>query len=228
MPQGSKRGKKGSRRAVRYAFYLVTIFIAVMGLVLPMLYAQGRITASVLSADSSIDLSLFFPLIVFSYLLSKGHKLQEIVKGLGLTRDRISLRAVLVGILLFGLIELTGILISLFSVATGIPLPTNVAYLLSGMPLYFLVFSFLIAPIDEEVLFRGFLVPRIGIVLSALLFAISHLAYLSVSEFAAAFVFGLLAGYFFKRYKSLYSTMLAHALVNFLTIAAIALFIALR
>ena len=78
------------------------------------------------------------------------------------------------------------------------------------------------APIDEEILFRGFLVPRVGIVVSALLFAVPHLlTYASLSEFAAAFIFGLLAGYFFRRYKSLYPTILAHALVNLFTILAI-------
>lgn len=201
----------------------MTIAIVAIGLALAGLYMRGYITATILDADSSIGLSLFFPFVVFSYLLAKGQRLRGIVKGLGLSKDKISIRNMLIGLLLFALIMLTSFLINAFSDVTGIPLPTNVAEMLSGMPLYFFVFTFLVAPIDEEILFRGFLVPRVGVIISSLLFSIPHLlTYASASEFIAAFVFGLLAGYFFKRYKSLYSTVLAHVLVNLLTIASIA------
>ena len=224
VSSNTKSRGKGSSKAVRYAFYAITVFISVIGwFVLAELYAHGYITQNALNADSSIELSLFFPFIVFSYLLSRGIRLKKIIKDLGLSRNRITVKNILVGVLLFGLILLSEFLVGLFSTTTGIQLPTNVDKVLFGMPLYFLLFTFLIAPIDEEVLFRGFLVPRFGIIPSAMLFALPHLlTYASWSEFAAAFAFGLLAGYFFKRYKSLYTTIFAHSLVNFLTIAYIA------
>lgn len=223
MSRYTKRKKAGSSRAVRYVFYLITIAIVAIVPVLAELYMNGHITATILDADASIAMSLFFPFVVFSYLLAKGQRLKDIVKGLGLSKDRISVRNILIGILLFAMVLLTGFLITAFSIVTGIPLPTNVSNVLGGMPLYFFVFTFLIAPIDEEVLFRGFLVPRVGVIASALLFAAPHLlTYASVSEFVVAFAFGLLAGYFFKRHKSLYSTVLAHMLVNLLSVATIA------
>ena len=192
--------------------------------VLGELYLHGLITQTAFTADASIELSLFFPFIVFSYLLAKKNKLKNIVNDLGLSRKSLTLKNILIGIFLFGLILLSEFLIGLFTTVTGIQLPTNVSAVLAGMPIYFLVFTFLIAPIDEEILFRGFLVPRLGIVESALLFALPHLlTYASWSEFVAAFVFGILAGYFFKKQKSLYITILAHLLVNFLTIAAMML-----
>ena len=105
-----------------------------------------------------------------------------------------------------------------------ISLPTNVRQLLGGLPAYFFAFAVIVAPIDEEILFRGFLVPRIGIILSALIFGILHfLSYASISEFIAAFVFGLIAGYAFKRTRSLYSTIIPHMLVNLLGILALLL-----
>ena len=217
----SKRKGKGSSKTVRYAFYSITVFIAIVGwFLLWDLAAHGYITQNAFAADASIELSLFFPLIVFSYLLAKGNKLTKIIKDLGLSRKSLTLKNFLFGALLFGLILLSEFIIGEFTALTGIQLPTNVNIVLTGMPIYFLVFTFLIAPIDEEILFRGFLVPRVGIAGSAILFALPHLlTFASWSEFIAALVFGLLAGYFFKRYKSLYTTIFAHVFVNFLTIA---------
>ena len=83
----------------------------------------------------------------------------------------------------------------------------------------FLLFSFLVAPINEEILFRGFMVPRIGILASAVLFSVPHLlSYSSVSELIAAFIFGIAAGYAFKKTGSLYPSIIAHALVNLISI----------
>ena len=244
-----KGGKEGKGKTARYFFYLVTIAIVAMVPALIGLYDHGFITLTALSANLDIDLSMFFSFIVFSYLLARGQRLGKIIKGLGLSKDRITTRNMLRGLLLFALILLTEFMIEGFSAATGIQLPTNVSEVLSGMPLYFLLFTFIVAPINEEILFRGFLVPKlsaiastvfsmilhrqyypvsqwIGIIASAMLFALPHLfTYASLSEFFAALVFGLLAGYFFKRYKSLYTTVLAHALVNLLTIAAISFMI---
>ncbi len=90
---------------------------------------------------------------------------------------------------------------------------------IQAAPAYYLFFIAIIAPINEEILFRGFLVPRIGILASALIFAIPHLIiYYSVYELAFAFAFGLLAGYVFKKSGSLYSTIIAHMMVNVLAV----------
>jgi membrane protease YdiL (CAAX protease family) len=225
------RGKaRREKPAVRYSIYLITLAIILMDFFMIFLYDKGAMSQMAVYADSTIDLSLLFPFAVFSYLLMKGDNLKNIIKGLGLSKDRFNVRSLAIGVGLFTIILMVELLIGLFSQATGVQLPTNVSEVLDGMPVYFLVFTFLIAPIDEEILFRGFLVPRTdiayggrvlvsGIITSALLFAVLHLTYLSVSQFVAAFVFGLLAGYVLKKNKSLYSTILAHALVNFLTIA---------
>jgi uncharacterized protein len=222
----STRGRARKRKsAARYLFYALTFAIIAAALVLMSLYSGGSVPTAVLDADFTICLSLLMPFAVFSYLLAKGQSLKAIIKNLGLSRNSINSKSLLAGLALFALIVVMELLISAFSQATGVQLPTNVAEVLDGMPIYFLLFTFIIAPIDEEILFRGFLVPRFGIIASALLFAVMHLTYLSVSQFVAAFVFGLLAGYFFKKNNSLYTTILAHALVNFLTIAAMFLLI---
>ena len=214
----AKRVKK-EKPVVRYAFYTITIIIIAVNVLLIALYNAGSVSATAVTADSSMALSLLFPSAVFSYLLAKGQNLKKIITDLGLSRDKLNSKSIMIGLALFALIVLMELLLGAFSAATGVQLPTNVSALLTGMPAYFLAFTFIIAPIDEEILFRGFMVPRLGIITSALLFAVLHLTYLSVSQFVAAFVFGLLAGYSLRENKSLYSTILAHALVNFLTIA---------
>jgi CAAX protease family protein len=196
------------------------VLLFLMGLSI-LLYNYGIISEPLLEAYSSITLSLALPSMVFSYLLFRGNTIGQIISQLGLSRDRFTLKMIAAGILVFFGVMLFSLAISVFSTATNIQLPTNVQTVLAGTPLYFLVFTFLVAPINEEIFFRGFLVPRIGIIASALLFAVLHFTYASVSEFVAALFFGLLAGYVYKRTKSLYPSIVAHMIVNFITITSL-------
>ena len=103
---------------------------------------------------------------------------------------------------------------------TGVQISTNVDVLLASAPLWFYAFSCIVAPLCEEVLFRGLMVPRLGIVVSALVFAALHASYDSTFaiEVIAALIFALIAGYVFRKTKSLYPSLVAHILVNTLTI----------
>ena len=60
------------------------------------------------------------------------------------------------------------------SAVTGVQVNTNTASLFSGAPVWFFIFAAVIEPINEEIVFRGFLVPRLGIVPSALIFGLAH------------------------------------------------------
>ncbi len=209
---------------VKYAFYTGLAVSAVMGfLVFGALYAGSYISLSAATIGSSIALSLFFMFVAFSYQLARGMTLKQTVSSLGLSRGALSLRNLGLGLLLFAAVLVVEIAIGTFQAVTGISLPTNTAAVFAGMPAYFLAFAVMVAPFDEEVLFRGFLVPRIGIIASALLFALLHLlSYLSVSEFIAALAFGLMAGYAYRRTGSLYVSITAHMLVNLLGLLALA------
>ncbi len=212
------------RASIRYTFYILLLGSIISIFFFPYLYAEGIIGINVANADSSIGLSFFFPLVVFAYLMAKGKNLKQIIIELGLSRRAMNRKALAYGITVFLAILLLELGLGAFQAATHISLPTNVRQLLGGLPAYFFAFAVIVAPIDEEILFRGFLVPRIGIILSALIFGILHfLSYASISEFIAAFVFGLIAGYAFKRTRSLYSTIIPHILVNVLGILALLL-----
>ena len=213
------RAKKVEPARVRYLFYLILVALFASIPVSGLLYLSNTISSGQFNAYSSMALSLLFSFSVLAYLLAKGRRLGDMVKELGLSRESLTARNIMIGAALFALVVFIGALLQEVSNATGIPLPTNVAALLSGMPLSFLVFSFIVAPVNEEVLFRGFLVPRVGILFSALLFAIPHLlAYSSVSELAAALAFGIAAGYVFRKTGSLYPSIMAHMLVNLLAV----------
>ncbi|MCL5094983.1 MAG: CPBP family intramembrane metalloprotease [Candidatus Marsarchaeota archaeon] len=209
-------------KKIKYITYLLLIlsFISLLYfLYLSSFTISQLLLYNYLNSNSTIVLSLIFPLIVFSYLLHKTNNLDFIIQNLGISRDKLTLKNIFLGLALF-IVMLVGVelSLSLFSQITHIPLPTNVKQLLEGYPIFFYLFTFLIAPINEEIMFRGFLVSRIGIIPSALIFALFHFGYFSVSEFIAALIFGLIAGYLFKKTKSLYVSITAHMLLNFLTV----------
>ncbi|MDE1868730.1 MAG: CPBP family intramembrane metalloprotease [Candidatus Micrarchaeota archaeon] len=221
-----RRAPKGRSRArpvpsnARYAFYAITLALIILTAYLSWQYAATQ------QGDylylSSVTLSLLFPSIALSWMGFRGTRPTEIISSLGLSRDRLTRRSIYYALMLFAILIMIEIAIGLFSYATGISLPTNVGMLLNGAPIYFLAFGIIIAPINEEILFRGFLVPRIGIVASALVFAALHgLSYESVSEFAAALAFGLAAGYVFRKTRSLYATIIPHAAINLIGIFAL-------
>ena len=229
-PRSGKVGRKGKRNS-RAGFWnvdnqfviLLSLLVLAVFVVLfsGYLYAENLITTIQYETYASASLSFGFPLLVFTYLVRRKGGIRNVIRSLGLGRDKLSPRSLYLGILLFVAILALEIGMGVFQQVTNISLPTNVAAIYAGFPIWFFVFTFTIAPFNEEVLFRGFLVPRIGIIFSALIFALFHLSYLSIAELIGAFAYGLLAGYVFKKNNSLYSTILAHALINLLAVVSL-------
>ncbi len=228
---GAKRVRAAKKAAASgpERMWIVILSVLIFAALIALTFAYGYLYVHATNpsdqanflAYSSVAQSFIFPSLAFMYLLLRGRKLSWIIDNIKLSRKAFTRHNLLIGLVLFLAIVAMEIGISLFSEVTGVQLPTNVGLVLGGLPIWFLVFSFLIDPINEEILFRGFLVPRIGIVASAVIFAFLHLGYNSLSEVFAALVFGLLAGYVLKKTNSLYPSILAHMLVNFLTIVAL-------
>jgi uncharacterized protein len=90
----------------------------------------------------------------------------------------------------------------------------------------FLFTAAIAAPIFEEILFRGFLLPSLtrylpvwgAIALSSLIFATAHL---SVSEVLPLTVLGSVLGFVYTRSRSLLSPMLLHSLWNSVTMVGL-------
>ena len=214
----TRRNKKqqassGKAKAVFYFLFYLVLVLFIYSFTIPFSNPMSLYL-------SSATFSLLFPTSVFAYLLFKGHSLGDIVDQLGLSKKHFSSRMLAIGLMLFLIVFLIEILVSLISSAMHISINTGVSTLLSSAPLWFGIFAVVVAPLDEEILFRGFMVPRIGIWLSAFIFAILHYGYNSTYgiEVIAAFIFAAIAGYIFKRTKSLYPSLLAHMLVNLLPV----------
>lgn len=70
------------------------------------------------------------------------------------------------------------------------------------------------AAVGEEIFFRGFLQPRIGIVGQALVFMSGHLAYLNLLELVVTFTLAVAFGLVYRRSRSLVAPMVAHFVFN--------------
>jgi len=71
----------------------------------------------------------------------------------------------------------------------------------------------------EEFFFRAFLVPRIGPIISTVLFAGAHITYWSIAEIIGVFALGLILAYWYKKNNSLLQNFFGHLLYDFVAIA---------
>lgn len=95
----------------------------------------------------------------------------------------------------------------------------KVAIAISTFSIYAIIISLTIAPFAEEVFFRGLLQKRIGIVLAALVFALLHFSFGSVTELVGAFTAGIILGWWVKyRNPSLWPAIIAHSAYNAISI----------
>lgn len=69
--------------------------------------------------------------------------------------------------------------------------------------------------LGEELFFRGFLQPRLGILLTSVIFALAHLNYGSVSEVVVVFALSLALGYAYRATGNLWTPVAAHFTFNF-------------
>ncbi len=115
-------------------------------------------------------------------------------------------------------------MIGIAALLLGVNDEAKVTQKVAGLPLYVLALAVIFAPISEELLFRALLVPRIGVVLSSLVFGGLHLAYGSVVEVVGVAMVGLVLALVFRFSKSITPCMLIHLIYNFLSIAAMRFF----
>ncbi len=70
----------------------------------------------------------------------------------------------------------------------------------------------------EEFFFRAFLVSRIGVIPSTLLFTIAHFGYGSIAELIGVFALGLILAYWYKKNNSLIQNYFGHLLYDLFAI----------
>ncbi len=100
----------------------------------------------------------------------------------------------------------------------GLDDQAQVTKVANNLPLEVLLLAVFLAPFSEELLFRGLLSSRFGIVLSSVAFAIVHVAYGSIVEIAGAFVIGLMLALVFKKSGSIVPCIAIHMAYNAMSI----------
>jgi membrane protease YdiL (CAAX protease family) len=92
---------------------------------------------------------------------------------------------------------------------------------------WLLLFTTLSAGIMEELLFRGYLIPRLqlflkkswlAVVVSSLLFGLAHYSYGSLSQMINPLIIGLIFGYHYQKYRNIKVLILCHFLIDFISI----------
>lgn len=125
------------------------------------------------------------------------------------------------GIAIFLLMLAASFLVNILMYLAGYADQAQIVDVVSGLPLYLLILAFTLGPLSEELFFRAFLVPRAGVLASALLFMFTHVAYGSASELAGALALGLVLGIAYKYLKDPLPCIVAHFLFNLLSVAMI-------
>jgi len=164
--------------------------------------------------------SLLLLLAPFALLLAEGRSLKKIPSLLGLENKKI-IWQIFEGMKLFAFTLALLFLESALFAKFGLEDSGKVVEVLqkqTGITLFAIV---AIAPVGEELLFRGYLQKKIGIILSSVLFAGLHSGFGSLVEITAALTASLLFGAFVKRNSVVLPAIIAHALINVYSISAV-------
>jgi membrane protease YdiL (CAAX protease family) len=172
------------------------------------------LSAVLVWANMALQL-VFFLLVPLLYvgLVRPG---ESALAVLGFRVDRRTPRALMIGVA--AAVAGTFLLVSLLYAlrAAGLvtepesPLVDELGVLVRNHP-EFILAAPLAAGLFEEALFRGFLQPRVGLIVSNILFGLVHLGYGTVLQVVVPFVLGLGLGLLYRGTRSLWAPVAAHA-----------------
>ncbi|MBI5223574.1 CPBP family intramembrane metalloprotease [Candidatus Micrarchaeota archaeon] len=129
-----------------------------------------------------------------------------------------TIKYVLLGlVLLFLLMIATGLIAYFF----GITDQTKVQDKIRSFSPLVIALAVFFAPLSEEILFRGYLSRKIGIIPSSIVFGLLHFGYGSVIEVLGATLIGILLAWLFQKSKSLTPPLLLHVLYNLFSVVFI-------
>ncbi len=168
----------------------------------------------VYAGTGAIHLGLFS---IAMFFLWKG-SLKATLASLGIPGDARS--NILYAAIGFSAIIMALLILSVVAFAAGFNDEQKVSEKVLDLPLIILAFAVVVAPVTEELFFRAFLSPRIGIILSAILFGLAHFTYGSVVEIVGVLFVGLLLGSLFRMSRSVVPCIMVHMTYNLLSIAA--------
>ncbi len=164
-----------------------------------------------LFGSSSVPLFLMFA--TLSYYGWRNLSARGMLEELGIRREGLGINLaygiggfIILLLLVRGLVFITDF--------TGIGDYAKASERLSGMPVLFFISAVALAPLAEEVFFRGFLFRRYGYLFSSAAFSAAHLFYGSWVQLLSAFAIGLALCALFSMRQSLIPPLVAHSLYN--------------
>jgi membrane protease YdiL (CAAX protease family) len=220
LPDPAVSYKKGLRSTISrivIATVLLVAFIAINGIAMPPVF-ETLFGMDILQGPFSWLSAMYFPLGVLGFLLVRGKKM--FTKDLTAVNERmkvsdfVGLIALMAGVSSAFIFALLGV--DLVLQAVGLSLPSGGAPS-EKISLMAIIVGVIIAPICEEIIFRGAVLRALqpygtnfAIVISALLFGLTHgFLFQAVN----AFLLGLILAYCTLRF-SIKWAMLLHALFN--------------
>jgi uncharacterized protein len=118
-------------------------------------------------------------------------------------------------IVIFLLLFCLSYLLSFISILFNISDLNLVSEHISSIPFLLIIYFFIVRVFLEEWFFRGFLVKRIGCLLSSALFAIFHVGYGSIIQLVGAFALGFVLAKNYQKLGNILPLYFAHMLYNF-------------
>lgn len=166
--------------------------------------------------EFGLDLLLFIVPIYFLILLNPKKNIKDIILSLGLRK--ISFKEVIKHtLILFFLLFVLSYTISALSIFFNISDLNLVGEEILKLPILVLIYMFVIRVFLEEWFFRAFLIPKIGPILSSLIFAIAHVGYGSIIQLLGSFFLGVLLSWYYLKTDSIWPNYFAHFLYNSVT-----------
>jgi membrane protease YdiL (CAAX protease family) len=117
-------------------------------------------------------------------------------------------------LILFSLLFSVSIILGLTAMVFGISDLNLVSEAITALPVSYVIYVFIVRVFLEEWFFRAFLVGRVGVILSSLVFAAGHVFYGSFIEVIGAFVLGVLLSRYYQKTGNIWPNFLAHFLYN--------------
>lgn len=179
------------------------------------------ILSSVLLSELIAAFFVPFTLITISVYLYNGSTLEQFLNKIGFVRTE--RMPYMIGKSIFWLLMVV-VVIGLGTVALttlGIDDRKAVIEKVRGFSVPLIVVGASLSPVAEELLFRGVLLNKCGVLVSSLLFAISHITYGSINMVVNASLAGIVLCKARETEKTLLIPIIVHAAFNIMSIIAI-------
>jgi len=97
----------------------------------------------------------------------------------------------------------------------------------ANIPGWLKLFTVITAAVGEELIFRGYLIPRLQlyfksiwapVIISALLFGLAHASYGTISNTLGPLYIGLVFGWYYQKYRNIKVLMICHFIIDFVAL----------